>query len=68
MIGSVFIEEQGKANKVIAISEDIKPETIALQPGKYYLIYRLKNSKSMHTTKTLQFEIKSCDGLNILLQ
>lgn len=68
MIGSVFIEEQGKTNKVIAISEDIKSETIALQPGKYYLIYRLKNSKSMHTTKTLQFEIKSGYGLNVLLQ
>lgn len=68
MIGSVFSDENGKTNKVIAISEDIKPETIALQPGKYFLIYRIKNSKNMRTTKTLQFDIKSGDGLNMLIQ
>lgn len=66
--GGVFLEEKNMLQKIYDLGSGIATETIALQPGKYFVVYRMKNSKTMHNTKTLSFEIKSGDGVNLSLQ
>jgi Ca-activated chloride channel homolog len=68
MIGGIFLDKNGMPEKIFEMNTEAKPETVALQPGKYYIIYRLKNSKYMHSAKTLEFEMKSGDGVNLILQ
>jgi Ca-activated chloride channel family protein len=69
IIGSILSDNQGKLpQKIYELTTDSKSETIALQPGKYYIIYRPKNVKYMHGTKTLEFEMRSGDSVQLLLQ
>jgi Ca-activated chloride channel family protein len=67
--GGIFIEEENRVlQKIYDLGSGVFTETIALQPGKYFVVYRMKNSKTMHNTKTLSFEIKSGDSVNLSLQ
>jgi Ca-activated chloride channel family protein len=69
IIGSILSDNQGKLpQKIYELTTDSKSETIALQPGKYYIIYRPKNAKYMHGTKTLEFEMRSGESVQLLLQ
>ena len=68
VIGGIFMEEKTQLEKIYELGSGVNSESIALQPGKYFVVYRMKNAKSMHTTKTLSFEIKSGDGVNLSLQ
>jgi Ca-activated chloride channel family protein len=68
VLGGIFVEEKNNLEKIYELSSGTNTETVALQPGKYFVIYRMKNAKSMHNTKTLAFEIKSGDGVNLILQ
>jgi Ca-activated chloride channel family protein len=66
--GGIFLNDNNSPEKIFTLNSEAKPESIALQPGKYYIIYRLKNSKSMHMTKTVEFELKAGEGVNLVLQ
>lgn len=66
IIGGLFItNKEGKLEKILELASDTKTENIALQPGSYTLVYRLKNNSSMHTTKTAVIEIRSGESQNI---
>lgn len=62
-IGDIYSESGNRLIKIYAIQERDGIETVALQPGKYKLVYRIKNAESMHQTKTLSFEIKSGESI-----
>lgn len=65
-VGALFItNKEGKLEKILELASDTRTENIALQPGSYTLVYRLKNNTSMHTTKTLVIEIRSGESQNI---
>lgn len=60
IVGGIFImDKAGKLEKILELASDTRTETIALQPGSYVLVFRLKNHTSMHSTKTLQIEVRS---------
>ncbi len=66
--GGIFIFENGwKVKKLYELKDDLKMENIALQPGKYRLIYRAKKAKSMHLTVDKEFEIISGQTLSLTL-
>ena len=44
-----------------------KQETIALQPGKYRIVYRSKNARTIHTTVDKEFEIVSSGSSSLKL-
>lgn len=68
IIGGIFITDKGgKLEKIFELASDTKSETIALQPGSYTLVYRLKSNNSMHTTKTLQIEVRSGESQSLNL-
>jgi Ca-activated chloride channel family protein len=65
--GGLFIFENGwKVKKLYELKDDLKLENVALQPGKYRLIYRVKKAKSMHSTIDKEIEITS--GQTLLLK
>lgn len=66
--GGIFALINGKVEKVTELTTDSRIETVALQPGKYYLIYRIKNSRSIHSSKTHEFEVKSGENHTIVVQ
>ena len=42
-------------------------ETLALQPGKYRIVYRSKLARTIHTTVDKEFEITSGGSLSLKL-
>lgn len=66
-IGDIYSLEDKKLIKIYAIQERDGTETVALQPGQYKLVYRIKNARSMHETKTISFEIKSGESIALNL-
>lgn len=66
IIGGLFmVNKEGKLEKILELASDTKTENIALQPGSYMMVYRLKNNTSMHTTKTITIEIRSGESQSI---
>ena len=66
--GGIFIFENGwKVKKLYELKDDLKMENIALQPGKYRLIYRAKKAKSMHMTIDKEIEIISGQTVSLKL-
>jgi Ca-activated chloride channel family protein len=65
--GGIFIFDSSKVKKIYELRDELKLENIALQPGKYRLIYRLKKSHSMHQTVDKEIEIISGQTLNLKL-
>jgi Ca-activated chloride channel family protein len=66
--GGLFIFESGwKVKKIYELKDELKLESIYLQPGKYRIIYRAKKSKSMHQTIDKEFEIVSGQTVNLKL-
>jgi hypothetical protein len=45
--------------KVYEFRDAVNKEVIALQPGKYTVIYRSKFDDTMHSTRQQEFEISS---------
>lgn len=66
-IGDIYLFEDKRLKKIYAIQVDAGTETVALQPGNYKLVYRIKNAESMHQTKTISFEIKSGESVELKL-
>ncbi|MDX2003225.1 MAG: VWA domain-containing protein [Chitinophagales bacterium] len=68
--GGIFIMKNQHLEKIYELNPDnsmSKVETIALQPGYYQIIYRLKSSKSMHSSQSIAFEIKSGESISLTL-
>ena len=65
--GGIFVVEGKKMRKIYELKLNSKQETIALQPGKYRIVYRSKNSRSIHTTVDKEFEINSGGSVSLKL-
>jgi Ca-activated chloride channel family protein len=65
--GSIFIEQNKQLIKLYDLNPEQKQETLALQPGKYLLVYRSKFAKSGHNTINKYFEIESAGSLSLKL-
>jgi Ca-activated chloride channel family protein len=65
--GGIFIIEQGKMKKIYELHLKDKQETIAIQPGKYKIVYRSKSSRTIHTTVDKEFEVTSGGSLSLKL-
>jgi len=65
--GAIFVVEDNKMKKIYDLRVTDKQETLALQPGKYRLVYRPKNARTIHTTVDKEFEITSGGSLSLKL-
>jgi Ca-activated chloride channel family protein len=65
--GGIFILEEGRMKKIYDLKFKDKQETVALQPGKYILVYRPRLSKTIHTSVEKQFEVTSGGTLSLRL-
>jgi Ca-activated chloride channel family protein len=69
--GGIFVMKDNRLDKIYDLNPDnssSKVETIALQPGVYQIIYRFRNSKSMHSSQAIAFEVKSGESISINLE
>ena len=65
--GGIFLMKGNQLEKVYALNSGILNETVALNPGTYYITYRAKSAKSMHNSKTIEFTIKSGESIPLNL-
>lgn len=65
--GGIFIVEDGAMKKIYDLHLKEKQETIALQPGKYRLVYRSKFARTIHTSVDKEFEVTSGGSLSLKL-
>lgn len=65
--GGIFIVEENKMKKIYDLRLKDKQETLALQPGKYQLVYRSKNARTIHTSVDKDFEIVSGGSVSLKL-
>ena len=65
--GGIFVLKENRLEKILELNANSKIENIALQPGDYYLIFRPRNTKTMHSSKTIQFSIKSGESISLNL-
>ena len=65
--GAIFVVEGGKMKKIYDLRLKDRQETLALQPGKYRLVYRSKNARTIHTTVDKEFDITSGGSLSLKL-
>jgi Ca-activated chloride channel family protein len=65
--GAIFVVEEKKMKKIYDLDIASKQESVALQPGKYRIVYRSKFAKTIHTTVDKEFEITSGGTLALKL-
>lgn len=65
--GGIFMIENGAMKKIYDLHLKERQETIAIQPGKYHLVYRSKNARTIHTSVDKEFEIQSGGSLSLKL-
>ncbi|MCW5906813.1 MAG: VWA domain-containing protein [Chitinophagales bacterium] len=65
--GAIFVTEDGRLKKIYDLKLKEKQETIALQPGRYTLVYRSKLAKTIHTSVEKEFEVASGGSLSLKL-
>lgn len=65
--GAIFTIDKDGMNKIYDLKIKEKQETIALQPGKYRLVYRSKLARTIHTTIDKEFEVTPGGTLSIKL-
>jgi len=65
--GAIFVVQDNKMKKIYDLRLKDKQETLALQPGKYRLVYRSKNARTIHTTVDKEFEITTGGSLSLKL-
>ncbi len=65
--GAIFITEGGQMKKIYELHLKERQETLALQPGKYRIVYRSKFARTIHTTVDKEFEITSGGSLSLKL-
>lgn len=67
MYGAIFIVTKGTMQKIYELHLKDRQETLTLQPGKYRLVYRSKNSRTIHTSVDKEFEMVSGGSLSLNL-
>lgn len=67
MVGSILALENGEFKKIYDLKAKDKVENIALQPGKYRVVYRTKLSRSIHTSVDKEIEITSGGSVSLRL-
>ena len=65
--GAIFITENNRLKKIHDLHVAEKQETLALQPGRYKIVYRSKAARTIHTTVDKEFEITSGGSLSLKL-
>ncbi len=65
--GSVYVEERGQLKWIYNLDDNSSKETIVLQPGKYHVVYRPKNSKESIYTVEKDFSVVSGECNIVLL-
>ncbi|MBL0310310.1 MAG: VWA domain-containing protein [Bacteroidetes bacterium] len=65
--GGIFIMEDNRMKKIYDLRLKDRQETLTLQPGKYRLVYRSKNARTIHTTVDKEFEVTSGGSLSLKL-
>jgi Ca-activated chloride channel family protein len=65
--GAVFIVEDNRMEKIYDLKLKDKQETLALQPGKYRIVYRSKYARTIHTSVDKEFEVVSGGSLSLKL-
>lgn len=65
--GAIFTVQNSSLVKIYDLHLQEKQETIAIQPGKYRLVYRSKNARTIHTSVDKEFEILSGGSLSLRL-
>ena len=64
--GSIYeLDEAGKQTWICNLPEDNSRVTLALQPGKYRLVYRMKSAQASKFTDVQDFTIKSGATTNV---
>lgn len=65
--GAIFVVDKDGMNKIYDLKLKDKQETIALQPGKYRIVYRSKMARTVHTTVDKEFEVTSGGAISLKL-
>ncbi len=65
--GAILMAEKGRMKKIYDLKTKDRQETVALQPGKYMLVYRSKYAKTIHTTVEKEFEVTSGGTVSLTL-
>ncbi len=65
--GSIYTEEKGKLRWIYNMDDNVTKETIVLQPGRYHVVYRPKNSKESLYTIEKDFSVVSGESNIVLL-
>lgn len=65
--GSIYLVEENQLTWIKNLDQEIKRETLVLQPGNYYVSFRTKNSKQTLYTITKNFTIHSGSSEQIQL-
>lgn len=65
--GSIYVEDKGNLKWIYNLDDNLNKETIVLQPGKYHVVYRSKNSKESIYTIEKDFSIVSSESNIIVL-
>jgi len=65
--GGIFSVKGRTQEKIYELNPDIRSELLALSPGYYRLIYRPKHAKTMHKSKTIDFQINSGESISLNL-
>jgi Ca-activated chloride channel family protein len=65
--GGIFMVEKGRMKKIYELHLKQRQETIAIQPGKYRVVYRSKAARTIHTTVDKEFEVTSGGSLSLKL-
>ena len=57
--GSIYVMEKGESRWVCNLNPEVKNDAITLLPGKYFVVFRPKNTRDTNYSVTRYFEIKS---------
>jgi len=65
--GAIFVEKGKNIENIYSLKTNTTQDLIALQPGKYELVFRYSKERKMMKTKTIHFEIKALKTFKIEL-
>ncbi|HNE47108.1 MAG TPA: VWA domain-containing protein [Chitinophagales bacterium] len=67
LIGGIYEYRDNKLTEIYELNEASLKEAVAIQPGKYKVIYRYASKKRMDATITVEFEVVSGTSLTVRL-
>jgi Ca-activated chloride channel family protein len=67
VIGGIFVNNNGRLEKIYQLNDRTLRETVLLQPGNYEVIYRSRLSRAMKSTGVQKIAVKPGDSVSIKL-